>query len=357
MSLQADIENDGLTDEFRAIMENMQPMSASQQLEGLKDLTPEENGARVSAILDNQDRISTVVKNRMGKTGISSGDAMNKAYGVWGDIFVGTADQDPRDGFEGYETDHYGLTFGVDWAISDVSELGVALTYTDTDVDGTESSSGDNTAIDTYTITGYGSKDFANNVVLEGQASFSYSDYDATRDLTSVSAGQAKGDYNGFVYGLGTDVTKEFTASNGLVITPLVGVSYYHIALDDYTETGSAAALVVNDEDYDSLSSTFGVQIDLAKDNAGQGWTMKPGLHTYWNHEFIDDSYDVTSRFVGGSTGFTTNGMEPDSDTFNVGVDLELANENDWEFTLSYDADIKDEYLGHRGNLRIRKDF
>lgn len=352
--LQADIESASLSSGLRGVMENIQPMTEAQQLEAVKDLLPESNGARVVTVFDGLKTIDSVIKSRL--KGVSSGDDVFDSYGVWGDATIGAATQDSRDGYDGYDLDRYGVALGFDKDVSENGEAGIAVSYMNADVDFKDSSSGNSTNIDTYSLIGYGSYDFP-EVTLEAQASFGYSDYNSVRDLTYSGAGYASGDYDGYIYGLAANLIKEYELNNGISLTPMLGLKYKYISLDSYVETGSPAALEVDGENYNSLSSVLGLQAEFPLNNTEKKWSMTPSVHGYWSHEFIDDSYDVTSKFVGGSSSFTTIGVEPESDTFNIGADLELTNNNNWEVSLSYNAEIKDEYLGHVGELRIRKDF
>ena len=346
-ALQDGLENNKLSEELLANLKTIDQMSGTEKTTAIKKLSGESSGANVAAVIDGANKVSSVVSNRI--SGLSSGDEANPVYGVWGDFMIGTADQDAIDGYNGYEVDHYGFTFGADKEVGENAKIGLALSYMDTDVDGTEGSVGDGTEVDTYTATVYGEYEFSNNVNLEGQASVGLSNYDTTR---GTGTDTAYGEYDGMLYGLRTDLTKEISFENNIAITPLIGIAYSHTSLDEYTETGSASALYIKNASYNSISSNLGAEVEFETKSSN----ISPSIHGYWNHEFNDDTYDTTSRFTGGSY-FTTTGMKPDADTFNIGTELELSNDSNWEFTLSYDADIKDEYLGHRGNLRIRKEF
>ena len=54
---------------------------------------------------------------------------------MWGQVFGQTADQDMRDGINGYDADTFGIAVGLDTEnIGNDTVVGMAFSYADTDV-------------------------------------------------------------------------------------------------------------------------------------------------------------------------------------------------------------------------------
>lgn len=75
-----------------------------------------------------------------------------------------------------------------------------------------------------------------------------------------------------------------------------------------------------------------------------------------WNHEFADVDQDIAAKFVGSGTSFTTNGVNQARDSANLGLSLSM-NGNGQTLSIIYDAEIRNNYVGHTASLKFRYDF
>jgi outer membrane autotransporter protein len=276
--------------------------------------------------------------------------------GFWGELMVGTATQDARDGYDGYDVKNTGVVFGVDTPIFDeYAAVGAAFAYQALNVDGNDGASGQDSDIDAYTGSLYYTQKLLGGFDFQTIGSFGMSKYDSTRKFSDDSVATA--DYDGYNYGISANLYKNFQINDYVRITPNVGAKYSYVNIDGYTEKGSALGSTVASSDYESFSSVVGAEVGFKAGSFGQGWTNELKIHGYWDHDFINDPYNVSSKFIQGSTSFESTGMTPSENTYNIGTALSMYSEDNLEVTLGYDAEIKEGYLGQTGMVRIRRDF
>ena len=98
-----------------------------------------------------------------------------------------------------------------------------------------------------------------------------------------------------------------------LTCGPLAGIQYTHLSVDGYSESGSAANLVVNDDESDSLRSRLGGSISYAFSK--RGVVITPHLDASWQHEFLDQDRGISSQFGFGGGSFKLRVPYPDRDS------------------------------------------
>ena len=135
---------------------------------------------------------------------------------------------------------------------------------------------------------------------------------------------------------------------DGWQVTPFLSVQYTRLEIDNYTETEAGALnLIVDDQDYDALKSGVGFTVAYPIVDASGEWV--PEFRFVWLYDHIADEQQVNSTFVGGGPSFATAGFKPEASSFNLGGSLTLYAKNDTEFAVYYDAELKDDYIGHFG--------
>ena len=344
--LQADIEGGNLSADLFNAMETLAGLSSAQQTMALNTMVPELNGAQVETTFDNQNRIYKTIANR---TNVAE-------EGMWLDTSYSTKEKDRTDSIDGYEADATSITVGADVKTTATSNLGLAFTYTQTDIDGKDTFKGNKNDVDSYNVTLYGTKEFANGAKVDAQATAGISQFESSRDLSAIGAGTAKGDYDATTYGVNADLSKDYNF-NGVLVAPVVGLAYNNASFEEYTETGSAAALNVEKETFESLRTKVGLEVALAKLNINQAWTVKPEVRGYWNHELMDDNYNYTASLTGSNARFTTEGVEPEADSYTVGTGVEFAHKAGWNIGLAYDADLSSDSTAHNAKFVLSKKF
>lgn len=127
--------------------------------------------------------------------------------------------------------------------------------------------------------------------------------------------------------------------SGDISIEPFAGLGYQRYSRDSFKEHGGPAALNVDAQTQQNLSSTFGLR--LAKlfrfDNQ---MTLTPHLSTHWKHLYGDVDSQVRQSFRhGGIDGFTLQGASLDRNSLNLQAGLDLALSANHTVGLAYSAE------------------
>jgi uncharacterized protein with beta-barrel porin domain len=302
---------------------------------------------------------SNVAYASRGHSGFSSGDhAMNKS--VWFRPFISRSDQDDStdaDGgnIDGYDGSTWGVAAGIDGMANEQTRIGLSFAFADTGIDG-DGIQNSSTDIESYQITGYA--DYTTDkYYLEGMLSIGYSDVQTSRDITFGGLNlQATGNYDADQYtariGAGVPLVR-----GKHVFTPNAAFQYTHVESDSFTETGAGVLnLVVAPEDLDMAVGILG--LDYQTSYAVKSGTMTPQIRTSVSYDFASDDADSVSRFTGQTATFTTKGAEVEELAGSVGAGMTLStNDGRWDLSADYDADLKNNYLGHTGSLRAKLNF
>lgn len=290
-------------------------------------------------------------------TGMAAGN-VGRGLRLWGQAFGSTADQDHRDGIDGYEADTFGGAVGLDTTnLSDSAVIGVAFSYADSDID-SDNANNTQTDIGSYQVTLYGDYDIDERTFLSGQFAYAFNNIDSTRyNVGGVSGLTANADYDSNQFTVAGKLGRDYATDQGLTLSPALIADYTHLSIDDYTETGAGGAnLDVNSDSLNVLDIGVGVDASWLHQNM-DGSYLKPALHAAYRYDLIGDNVETTSTFAGGGAAFQTNGMDPARSTFNVGAGLSYMATNNWEFSANYDYEFKSDYGAHSGLVRAAYKF
>lgn len=246
-------------------------------------------------------------------------------------------------GYEGYKSQIYGGMLGYDAPLNRATHVGVSVMYAQSSIDGNTASvaggpSNSHTNITSYQVTGYVGYApgplYINGSVTYGVDRYSGSRLVAFPGVNSVLASGYSGDQTTL---FGT-VGYHFHVGDGrTVITPFATLQYTDLHTGGYTEAGNQALdLTVGSQHYAFLESGVGAKIarDVVLDGSS---VLQPEVHAKWLHSMNGDAMTNTAAFTAGGGTFTTSGLKPDPDTFNVGAGLTFANSRRWSVEGSYD--------------------
>lgn len=209
--------------------------------------------------------------------------------------------------------------FGVDWA-RDGMVFGGFAGYGRMDAD-FGNSMGDFTQSDT--TAGLFAGWYGQNMWVNGQVSYSWLDYDVTRN---VNLGPATREHTGSPEGsnltAALNAGYEFGQEGGFRHGPIAAVTWQKVKLDGYLESNpSATALGYNNQDLDSTVGRLGWQARL------DGGTLKPYVQVTYDHEFEDRQQgSAFLQTVPGVGSYRVPGIRFDKDyaTAIVGARMEL---------------------------------
>ncbi|MDA0781263.1 MAG: autotransporter domain-containing protein [Rickettsiales bacterium] len=341
-----------------AIQAELDNFTTAAQIESsLATLNPEMSGAINAAATAAAEAGFGVVGNRLDQlagisgTGVAAG-GMSYNHGVWGEVFGTAADQNDRDGVKGYQADTLGFGIGADTALSEETKVGASFAYASTEAD---SANGD-TDIDSYQLSLYGTHDYG-KWFTDGLLGFTMNKFDTTRNIVvGTISNQAKGDFDGQQYTAKIGAGYKMDVEGGLNVTPVASLKYNYLALDSYTETGSAQALTVDNEDLHSLKTDIGVKLNYPIVDGSM--TYIPEISTSWTYDLIGDEQEAKNNFVGvAATQFTTKGADVAQHQFNVGLGLDVLAQDNVTVSFDYDWASKEDYNSHSGAVKARFAF
>lgn len=322
-----------------------------------ESLAPIVDGGVAAGALNVAGRVNGLTSDRMAslRDGSASGIAAgNAAHGLrgWIQAFGQTATQDREDGVDGYDADTYGVAVGADGETVSGGNVGVALSYGNTDVDH-EAGNGAESEVDSYQISVYGDMPVADRTYIEGMVGYAWNDIESTRFNVANSGLNADADYDAHQITAYAELGRDFAQGNGLTLTPHVNAHYTYFNADNYSETG-AGGLNLEDVDPDALHKLdLGVGVDAVWDvRNSDGSGLKPALSAGVAYDLIGDDVETSARFAGAGAAFDTQGLEPSRTSLNLGAGVTYYTVDNWELSAEYDFQYKSDYDAHSGLLR-----
>jgi outer membrane autotransporter protein len=330
-----------------------------------EQLRPEANGGQAQVALSVNDRINAVIDQRIaevniasyGTSGVSTGEGgSGRAVWVQGFGFYGTQSQ--RNNVDGYTASTGGIALGADTAIGsgDVMRVGIALSYASSKIDDDGVNDGNTVKIDSYGVTLYGSYAMPTWYV-NGSVGLGFHKYDSVRIINVTGLrDNATGSHDGTQYSAKIEGGLPMKFGTNTLI-PVASLQYSHLDQDGYTENSNlGTALAIDKSRTDSLRSGLGAKVlfDMSEPDT----RMAVELRAIWLHELGNTSQDSTARFAAGGSSFTTSGVDVGRDAANLGIGMRFGSKNGrQQVMVSYDAEIRDQYIGHTAMLQARQEF
>lgn len=309
------------------------------------------NGASARASLAAIGSANRIVQSRLeGVSGRSSGDAFAEDRHVWIKPFGTWTDQDKTSGAPGYDAETAGVVVGIDGLVTDNSRLGVAFSYSDTNVDSNTNPVRQRTDITSYQLALYGSYSIDESTDFNYIVGAGRHDNDSKRSVLGTVA-DASFDGSSFFAGMGVAHTYVLTEQTSL--TPSVRLDYAKITLDSYTEDGGFGSQHVEEERTEELVLGLDGKI-THKLNDKATFVANLGV----GYDLINDRNDATASFVGGSNlVFTAKAGETDPWRVRAGLGIVGRVTETVELTARYDVEGRDGYTNQTASLKLRKSF
>ncbi len=282
-------------------------------------------------------------------TGGAAGADGYSRLGLFINGTYGSGNKDATNNEAGFDFDAYGITAGVDYRFNEALVAGVAVGFSNSEVEADNNAG--NTNADGFNGTLYGMY-YTERFYVEGSVSFGSYEYEARRvidygagamrrsaDLDSETDGDQLG------WSLGAGYTNYVDSLNYTLFGRLEGIDS---DIDGYSETGSGAnpewAMSVDDQEIESVQAVLGGQLAFASSqNFG---VIQPYVNAEWHYEFEDEARDITANYLNdpffaatGSKEFTVRlaSDDPDEDFFMVSVGATLIMQGGNQFYLNFD--------------------
>ncbi|HEY9013373.1 MAG TPA: autotransporter outer membrane beta-barrel domain-containing protein, partial [Devosia sp.] len=229
---------------------------------------------------------------------------------------------------------------GISYRFTNNFAAGVLFDFSHTDA--TTDGYGSKTKVDSYSpgvFATYGDKGF----YLNGLFAYGRNNYSNNRHIPVVG-GIANSNPDGNQYTAALDAGQELHLGSGFTLTPQGGLTYTHLDVDSFTETGAEPAdLSVQAFHVDSLRSRLGAALGYAT-YVGH-IAFLPTFTAMWQHEFLDENAPITSSFNDFSSGaFTIHSVSMGRDSALIGIGVTAELDNSMAIFLECNADLNGNY-------------
>ena len=223
-----------------------------------------------------------------------------------------------------YEAQYNGIVVGSDLYKNGKTTAGIALSYADGNINGSNSVSSTKNEAEYYGASLYGRIDNGNSAIL-GDISYMHSD----NDITQTNMGQeitASADADAFSIGIRAEQAYEAGAGK---FVPYAGIRYMHLGAGDYS---NSLGMEYNADDQNLWLLPVGVTYS-AEVQSGD-WTVKPIAEVGYVWTMGDRDTDQTVSLNGASDTFGFETADSGSFIGRLGIEAEKA---DVTYGLSYE--------------------
>jgi len=288
-------------------------------------------------------------------TGIVTGSGMSANSGFI-QAFGSQVEQKNKGNEFGYDADTTGFAIGFDAKVPGGAVIGISYAHSDADVDGKGTGRAKND-IKTDSVSLYA--DYATkDGYVEGSITYGKSDNKGSRIVNTADLNRTyKSNYDSEQYSFRLSGGVPQSLGGGAFITPFAAATISQIKADAYTESSTTAddalRLRVSQDTVDSQVGTVGVKFHQAiKDGKT---TFTPEVKLAVNQEFGDGNITTTNTYQGGGASFkNSTAIEKTSAT--AGLGLNISSDN-LSFSIGYEADVKEKYLGHSAQAKLTAKF
>ncbi|OAM51156.1 hypothetical protein A7981_11550 [Methylovorus sp. MM2] len=367
------------------LQKEIQGLSAEELKRAAERLRPEINDSLIRMTMQHTDRVLGVVESHLFDTYLASvkGEPRTEVdgkvpsgTGIWFQGFGGAGTQDMRKNVDGYVATSTGMATGIDRMIGDSDRLrvGFAGAYAYGNIDNSGITDNNRTNVNSYLGLAYGTWRadpwYFNSAI--GLARHTY-------DTERVALGRnAEASHDSWQFTAKFDAGWPMVYNDLLTFVPLASFSYNRINESGYTEHGvekrsagvdffgsaanvdvdSAINLRINKKVFNSYRTGVGGKILLSLQEPEYNAGVE--VRALYVHEFGDLTNNSVAQFTHGGQVFNSPGIAPARGGIILGSSVRLTgnDEND-QLTLlaSYDADLRDKYIGQSLTLMLRYDF
>ncbi len=325
------------TDDMQEHLNELSQHNSIGYVKALSNLAPTDSRAVARTTVDVNNLIGHQIERRQDMQGMNSGDTFQNV-GAWMEGLYNYSKQDGSSTHAGFTGKTAGFALGMDGKVNEETMIGFGYANNQTDIDTLDR----DIDVDGHTLFVYG-KYQPEKWYIRGMAHYGFASYDEKSD---VNGKHNSADYD--VQNIGLSAYAGYDLPNG--ITPEAGLRFTHISQDDYTDYVGQHISV---DDNDILTLVAGAKYSKTfTGEDGIHWT--PKARAAVTYDVIKDDNNANVDIAGINydvTGEKINRLE-----FEVGLGIE-ADVNNWNFSVGYDAGIREDYISHTGMLRARYNF
>ena len=298
--------------------------------------------------------VNKVIQARIeSNLGLSSGDEFLGDERFWVKPFGSWADQDDDNGVSGFDSETWGLAFGVDSVRNNNLRVGAAFAYANSNVDSNSDIAPHDLDIDAYQLVLYGSYNVAKDTEINFQFDAGVNKNRSNRTIAFTNT-VADAKFDSYFAHAGVGVGRTYAINEKTSITPSVRADYTWIKEESYSESGAGLLnLDVSSRDIEELVfSVDGKLTHAINDNAT--FTARLGV----GYDAINEDSSITSAYAGApGSPFVTEGVEPDPWIGRAGLGLIYTLNNGTEITANYNVDVRNKFNNQSASIKARWAF
>ena len=272
---------------------------------------------------------------------------------VWAKLIGNTSSHYAENGVTGYEADSYGAIVGLDTPINSSLNLGVAVSYIDTDADTDGGRLDHKLTTKNWQVLGYGNYAASDATHVNFHAGAGSSAVKGERHLSILTDAIARSDYDVDTLRAGLGVDHRI-GSEQRHVTPFAQVNYAQAKSDSYRETGAGVYnLNVDENRYESMRWTAGLKMSqyLTPQFAITG-QLAAAI------ENGDQHSDITANFVGmPNDSFTTIGQEVGREIGIVGIGVSYMPTLKTTLSAGYRSEWRENYDDQGASIALQTTF
>ena len=302
-------------------------------------------------------RTAMTEENRLVRNAVLGHLTYNKGTsGIWGEAWGYTGNSDGDTNASGLDRDGYGLLVGADVAVGEGSNMGLAVSYSDTDIDldgrpGSATSNLGSGSVETFSVLGYLSADlFGLNFRAGG--GFGWSDVTTLRNVTFGTFSETlSASYDGSVlfgfaeFGYPLDL-------EGAQLEPYIGLSISEAETDEFLETGGISSLRIAEGIENGSAATLGARFAT---DAGSSFQLRGNAGYQLNINELVPS--ATANLQSGGDAFTVLGAGQSRSAAYLQAEASFQLSENASIGISYDGIYGGSSQDHAGVARVTIGF
>lgn len=325
-------------------IQSTDPAVRQAALDAVTAMSPEVAPMVTQVQSDTATQVFGLIGNRLGGSaqGMASGDGTS-GTALWVQGMVGTTDLDDTSKARGYSADTTGMAMGLEAKPTDAFTVGAGFAYADTEVDGFLRK----TDVENMTAFLYGEYK-PSNWFVNGIVSYAWANYEEAKSVAGIGV---DAEYDADTFGVQLMTGLDLAVAN-FSVTPEVGLRYFHIGTDAYTDTAGTS---VGDSDEDVLTGVLGARLSTAIEMS-KAVRFVPEARVAMTYDFVDADNSSFVTLANGSS-YSVEGETLDRFGVEAGVGVKAEMGDNFEMSLSYEGAWRGDYENHAGILNAKYKF
>lgn len=325
-------------------IQSTDPAVRQAALDAVTAMSPEVAPMVTQVQSDTATQVFGLIGNRLGGSaqGMASGDGTS-GTALWVQGMVGTTDLDDTSKARGYSADTTGMAMGLEAKPTDAFTVGAGFAYADTEVDGFLRK----TDVESMTAFLYGEYK-PSNWFVNGIVSYAWANYEEAKSVAGIGV---DAEYDADTFGVQLMTGLDLAVAN-FSVTPEVGLRYFHIGTDAYTDTAGTS---VGDSDEDVLTGVLGARLSTAIEMS-KAVRFVPEARVAMTYDFVDADNSSFVTLANGSS-YSVEGETLDRFGVEAGVGVKAEMGDNFEMSLSYEGAWRGDYENHAGILNAKYKF